>query len=138
MSHVSGHLYCRVPKAPGREREGRLRPSPRGYRACMSRRQTERGSRFRPEIEDGVRRAGADFRDNDVQSSVDVAVRMWWTSRLRGRRFSQLVHQAREVPQERISLGQVERGKAGQREAMPYFFAVLHELVEQDRRYRDA
>src|SRR5438128_370972 len=103
----------------------------------MSRRQTERGSRFQVEIEEGVRLAAVKFRGNDVEASVNAAVRLWWTSRLRGRRFSQLVHQAREVTQARISLGRVEHGEPGQREAMPYFFAVLHELVEQDRRNRD-
>ncbi len=103
----------------------------------MSRRQTERGSRFQVEIEDGVRLAAVNFHDNEVEASVNAAVRLWWTSRLRGRRFSQLVHQAREVTQARISLGRVEHGEPGQREAMPYFFAVLHELVEQHRRSRD-
>jgi hypothetical protein len=100
----------------------------------MSRRQAERGSRFRIEIEDRVRRAGVEFRDNDLDASVEAAVRLWWTSRLRGRRFLQLVQQAREVTQARISLGRIERGKPGQRDAMPYFFAVLRQLVEQDGR----
>ena len=56
----------------------------------MSRRQTERGSRFQVEIEDGVRLAAVYFRDNDVEASVNTAVRLWWASRLRGRRFWQL------------------------------------------------
>ena len=74
------------------------------------------------------------FRDNDPDASVRAAVRLWWTSRLRGRRFASLVRQAREITQERIfSLGVVERGEAGQREAMSYFFAVLHDLVKQHR-----
>jgi hypothetical protein len=33
----------------------------------MSRRQTERGSRFQVEIEDRVRLAAVEFRDNDVE-----------------------------------------------------------------------
>jgi len=103
----------------------------------MSRRQTERGSRFQVEIEDGVRLAAVKFRDNDVEASVNAAFRLWWASRLRGRRFSHLIRQAREMTQARISLGRVEHGEPGQREAMPYFFAVLRELVERDPRSRD-
>lgn len=80
-----------------------------------------------------MRRAAADFRDNDVEASVREAVHVWWTSGLRGRRFSKLVDVARNVTQGQISLGRVERGKAGQREAMPYFFAILHELIDQER-----
>jgi|SRR5579859_4124025 len=100
----------------------------------MSRRQTERGSRFRVDIEQEVRTAAAAFRDNDVEASTAIAVRLWWSSRLRGRRFAQLLRQARYVTQERISLGVVERGEPGRREAMPYFMAVLRDLVNQDRR----
>jgi len=99
----------------------------------MSRRQSDRESRFQIEIEKGVRVAATMFRDNDPDASVRAVVRLWWTSRLRGRRFAGLVRQAREITQERISLGVVERGEAGQREAMPYFFAVLHDLVKQHR-----
>jgi hypothetical protein len=100
----------------------------------MSRRQMERQSGFLVEIEDGVRNAAAAFRDNDVEASVTTAVRLWWTSRLRGRRFARLVHEARDVTQKRISLGIVEKGEPGRREAMPYFFAVLRDLVDQARR----
>ena len=53
------------------------------------------------------------FRDNAVEASVRTAVRMWWTSRLRGRRFAQLVYQAREVTQKRISLSVIECGEPG-------------------------
>src|SRR5260370_10141971 len=95
----------------------------------MSRRQSERASRFEPEIENGVRRAAVAFRDNDVETSVGAAVRLWWTSHLRGRRFAELVRQAYDVTQVRISLGAIERGDAGRREAMPYFLAVLRDLV---------
>ena len=56
---------------------------------------------------------------------------MWWTSRLRGRRFAQLLQQARQVTQQRISLGAIERGRPGRREAMPYFLAVLRQLAER-------
>jgi hypothetical protein len=96
----------------------------------MSGRQTERGSRFQVEIEDGVRRAAAEFRDDDVEASVNSAERLWWTSRLRGRRVAQLDRRAREITHARISLGGVERGEPGRREAMPYFFAVLQNLVK--------
>jgi hypothetical protein len=102
----------------------------------MSRRQSERASRFQAEIEDGVRRAAVAFRDNDVEVSVSTVVRVWWTSHLRGRRFAQLVRHAFDVTQARISLGAIERGAAGQREAMPYFLAVLRDLVANDVRTR--
>jgi hypothetical protein len=98
----------------------------------MSRRQSERASRFQVEIEDCVRRAALEFRDNNVETSIRTAHRLWWTSRLRGRRFAELVQQAHDVTQRRISLGTIERGDAGRREAMPYFLAVLYDLVVQD------
>jgi hypothetical protein len=98
----------------------------------MSQRQHERASRFLDEIEAGVRAAAMAFRDNDVDRSVHVAVRLWWTSRLRGRRFAQLIRQARRITQEHVSLGSVQRGEPGRREAMPYFFSVLRELVAHD------
>ncbi len=97
----------------------------------MSRRQRERGSRFEIDIGEQVRIAAATFRDNDVEASIDVAVRLWWTSRLRGRRFAQLLGQAREVTQQRISLGVVARGEPGRRQAMPYFLAVLRDLTDK-------
>jgi hypothetical protein len=84
-------------------------------------------------IETGVRSAALDFGDNDVEASVATAVRLWWTSRPRGRRFAQLVQQAREVTRQRISLGIVQRGEPGRRKTMPYFFAVLCDLVDQER-----
>jgi hypothetical protein len=98
----------------------------------MSRRQRERTSVFQGEIETGVRSAAVDFGENDVDASVATAVHLWWTSRLRGRRFAQLVYQAREVTRQRISLGLVQRGEPGRRKAMPYFFAVLRGLVDQE------
>jgi hypothetical protein len=97
----------------------------------MSRRQGERTSRFQVLIENGVRSTAVGFRDNDVEASVATALRLWWTSRLHGRRFAQLVYDARELTQKRISLGVIERGEPGRREAMPYFFAVLRDLVYQ-------
>jgi hypothetical protein len=42
------------------------------------------------------------------------------------------VHQARAATHARISVGDVERGEAGQRQAMPYFFAVLRDLVSNE------
>jgi hypothetical protein len=97
----------------------------------MSRRQCERGSRFQVDIEQEVRSAAAAFRDNDVEASMAVTRRLWWSSRLRGRRFAQLLREARDVTQARISVGVVERGEPGQRQAMPYFLAVLRHLVNQ-------
>ena len=99
----------------------------------MSQRQRERTSLLRGEIETGVRRAAVELHDNDVEASVATAVRLWWTSRLRGRRFAQFVYQARDVARQRISLGVVQHGEPGQRKAMPYFFAVLRDLVDQER-----
>ena len=113
-----------------------LRPAPTYIVGGMSRRQAERASRFRVEIEDGVRSAAVAFRDNDVEASVGAAVRLWWTSHLRGRRFAELVRQAYDVTQMRISVGAIERGDAGRREAMPYFLSVLRHLVIQDGRAR--
>src|SRR6185503_8649203 len=84
-------------------------------------------------IEDGVRAAAVAFRDNDVDASIVTVTRLWWTTGLRGRRFAQLLQQARQVTQERISLGGVERGQPGRREAMPYFVAVLPHLAERQR-----
>ena len=99
----------------------------------MSRRQRERTSLFGGEIETGVRSAAVELHDDDVEASVTTAVRLWWTSRLRGRRFAQLVHQARDVTRQRISLGVVQHGEPGRREAMPYFLAVLRDLVDRER-----
>jgi hypothetical protein len=99
----------------------------------VSRRQHERGSRFQVDIEVSVRVAAVAFRDNDIETSVAAAVHLWLGSGLRGRRFAQLVRRAREVTRERVSLGLVERGRPGRREAMPYFLAVLQDLVSQDR-----
>ena len=105
----------------------------------MSRRQHERPSRFLTDIELQVRTAAGAFRDNDLEASTAVVVQLWWTSRLRGRRFAQLLRQAREVTQARISLGVVELGEPGRREAMPYFLAVLRDLVTTiDTRTRKA
>src|SRR5438876_351572 len=83
--------------------------------------------RVQVQIESGVRNASIAFRDNDVEASVSTVIRLWWTSRLRGRRFAQLVDQARSITQQRISLGVIEHGQPGRREAMPYFFAVLRD-----------
>jgi hypothetical protein len=96
----------------------------------MSRRQSERRSRFLLDIDREVRAASTAFRDNDIETSVRVVVRLWWSSGLRGRQFAQLVHQARDITQMRISVGAVERGDPGRREAMPYFLAVLRGLVD--------
>jgi hypothetical protein len=85
------------------------------------------------EIEDSVRAAATAFRDNNAEALIDVAVRLWWTSRLRGRWFAELLQQARDLTQDRISLGAVQCGEPGRREAMPYFFAVLRNLAEHDR-----
>jgi hypothetical protein len=98
----------------------------------MSRRQSERTSRFQAQIESGIRSAATAFRDNDVDASITAAIRLWGASRMRGRRFAQLVQQACDVTQQRISLGVIQKGEPGRREAMPYFFAVLRELVDRE------
>jgi hypothetical protein len=99
----------------------------------VSERQGQRGSRFGAEIEASVRSAALTFRADDVDASVSAAMRLWWTSHLRGRRFAQLVREAYEITQARISVGSVERGEAGHRQAMPYFLAVLQDLVANER-----
>jgi hypothetical protein len=102
----------------------------------MSLRQHERASRFQVDIEQAVRSAAMAFRDNNVDASTETVIRLWWTSRLRGRRFAQLLQQARQLTQQRISLGAIERGQPGQREAMPYFLAVVRQLAERERHQR--
>ena len=109
-----------------------LRPAPTFVEQHVSRRQNERSSHFRSQVESSIRKASAMFRDNDVESSVTTAVRLWWTSGMRGRRFALLVQQANDATQQRISLGAIHKGEPGRRDAMPYFFAVLHDLVERE------
>ena len=94
---------------------------------------SERALRYRSEIGLAVRAAAVKFRDNDQDASVMRAFRMWWSSGIRGPRFAQLIQQATDVTQARLSLGVVRRGGAGRRQAMPYFFEVLHELTQEDR-----
>jgi hypothetical protein len=100
----------------------------------MSRRQQERASRFLVKIEAGMQAAAMRFRDSDEDRSSDAAVRLWWTSRLRGRPVAKLIQQARRITQERVSLGSVQHGKPGRREAMPYFFVVLRARPSRFRR----
>jgi len=109
-----------------------LRPAPRSPVRAMSRRKHERLSLFRDQIESSIRKASTMFRDNDVESSVTTAVRLWWSSGMRGRRFAQLVRKAHDVTQQRMSLGVIQKSEPGQRDAMPYFFAVLRDLVDQE------
>jgi hypothetical protein len=42
------------------------------------------------------------------------------------------VADALRITQEHVSLGSVQRGEPGRREAMPYFFSVLRDLVAHD------
>jgi hypothetical protein len=86
-----------------------------------------RASRFQADIEAIVRAAAVAFRDNDIENTLDAAVRLWWRTGLRGRRFIRLVQQARRITEERVSLGLVKRGKPGQREG----HAILHGGVER-------
>ncbi len=46
------------------------------------------------------------------------------------------MQQARQVTQERISLGAVQHGHPGRREAMPYFLAVLRQFADRERNLR--
>ena len=101
------------------------------------RRQTERGRVSRSRSRTAFDWQLSHFVITTSRPRSTQHFRLWWASRLRGRRFSHLIRQAREVTQARISLGRVEHGEPGQREAMPYFFAVLRELVERDPRSRD-
>ena len=93
----------------------------------------ERALRYRAEIELGVRGAAIKFRDNDQDASVARAFRLWWLSGVRGPGFAQLIQRATDLTQARISLGAVQRGGAGRREAMPYFFEVLRGLASDER-----
>jgi len=97
----------------------------------VSRRQHERASSFQGDIEASVRVAAVAFRDNDIERSITAAARLWWGSRLRGRRFVQLVHQAREITQVGISLGAVERGQPGRREAMPLWGGKTSRAIDR-------
>ena len=81
---------------------------------------------------------GRDVSRQRLEASVNAALRLWWTSRLRGRRFARLVVTARRITQEPVSLGSVQRGEPGRGRAMAYFFAVLHDLVDQDALARNA
>jgi len=102
----------------------------------MRSRASEHASRYRAEIELDVRSAATKFRDNDQEASVARALRVWWSSGMRGARFAQLIRRATEITQARISLGAVQRGEAGCREAMPYFFEVLRHLANDERQRR--
>jgi hypothetical protein len=102
----------------------------------MRSRGAERAWRYRVEIELDVRSAATKFRDNDQEASVATALRVWWSSGVRGARFAQLIRRATEITQARISLGAVQRGEAGRREAMPYFFEVLRHLANDERQRR--
>lgn len=99
----------------------------------MRNRGSERAWRYRVEIELGIRSASTKFRDNDREASVATALRLWWSSGMRGPRFAQLIQRATEITQARISLGAIQHGGAGRREAMPYFFEVLRDLVSRGR-----
>ena len=100
----------------------------------MSCRQKARASRFAGDVEALVSSAANRFWDDDPNRSVRAAIRLWWGSRLRGRRFVQLVQEATSRTSERVSLGAVKQGDPGRREAMPYFFAILRDLVAQEQR----
>jgi hypothetical protein len=100
----------------------------------MSCRQTERASRFATDVDLLIRVAGSRFRDNDPDQSARIALGIWWGSRIRGHRFVQLLQESTKRTSARVSLGTVKRGEPGQREAMPYFFAILRDLVAQERR----
>ena len=102
----------------------------------MRNRSSERVLRYRAEIELDVRSAATKFRDNDQEASVATALRLWWSSGMRGPRFAQLIQRTTEITQGRISLGAVQRGEAGCREAMPYFFEVLRHLANDERQRR--
>jgi len=95
----------------------------------VSVRQREQASRFAEEIEIDVRSAAEKFRDNDPNASVSAVLHLWWSTRLRGRTFAALVREATTITSGRVSLGTVNRGDPGRREAMPYFHAVLRDLA---------
>jgi hypothetical protein len=95
----------------------------------VSSQQKARMSRSTGDVETLVLSAANRFWDNDPNRSVRTALRLWWRSHVRGRRFVQLVQEATKRTSERVSLGVVQQGVPGRREAMPYFFAILSDLV---------
>ena len=73
-----------------------------------------------------------------VLDVATVVLTIWPRSREGDGLFFAIVHQgtvdeltARAVTHERVSVGGVERGEPGRHEAMPYFWAVLRDLVSQ-------
>ena len=135
-----GYFICIWDLKVGRRRRregsgGALGPSPVSGRP-MRNRQSERASLYRAEIELGIRSASTKFRDNDQEVSVMSAMRLWWSSGVRGPRFALPIQRATEITQARISLGAIQQGRPGRREAMPYFFEVLRHLANDERQRR--
>ena len=98
----------------------------------MSYRQNVRVSRFAGDVEALVLAAANRFWDDDPSRSVRTALRLWWRSRLRGRRFVQILQEATSRTSERVSVGGVKQGAPGRREAMPYFFAIVRDLLAKE------
>ena len=105
----------------------------------MSRRQHERTSRFSDEIGALARSASLAFRDEDPDGSMTIIYAAWWNSGLRGRTFTRLLMDATAITKQRISTGAIRAGIPGHRAAMPYFLAVLTQLIDDaDRRPRSS
>ena len=84
-----------------------------------------------------ARGASLAFRDEDPDGSLKVIYAAWWNSGLRGRTFTRLLTDATVITKQRISTGAIRAGVPGHRAAMPYFLAMLTQLVaDADRRPR--
>jgi len=98
-------------------------------------RPTEEGTEEGPgshELAARIDHYGADFRDDDPARSRVRAHHAWWNSGLPRARFLALIDLARDKTREQISKSGVRNGPAGQRRAMPYFFAVLEDLARDE------
>lgn len=94
----------------------------------------EEDDRYRdPELDAFIDGRAGPYRDDDPERSRLRAQRLWWNSGLPAVRFRALLAEAAAVTNRMISAGYVERGAAGRRHAMPYFFAVLEDLVRRER-----
>jgi hypothetical protein len=87
-------------------------------------------SRLNPFLSAVIEDYATTFRDNDVAQSVDTAHHLWWNARIPLARYVEILHQAASVTKATVSRGQVRKGNAGERDAMPYFFSAVRTLCQ--------
>ncbi|MFN8526776.1 MAG: helix-turn-helix domain-containing protein [Chloroflexota bacterium] len=80
-----------------------------------------------------IRAIGIELRDSGSARSIARAQHALWNSGLPYPAFAAIVEIARSRTREELSKGTVKNGQPGRRSAMPYFFAVLDDLVNQER-----